>query len=150
MKLNAFTDYCLRVLIFLAAEPARRATIHEIASAFDVSEHHLTKVVHFLGKQAWVDTVRGNGGGLALAAPAKTICIGEVVRRSEGNALPAECFRDDGGSCVIARDCRLRDVLGEAVDAFYAALDKYTVADLVRNRATLIRTLNIGLAARAS
>jgi Rrf2 family nitric oxide-sensitive transcriptional repressor len=150
MKLTAFTDYSLRVLIYLAAEPARRATIHEIARAFDVSEHHLTKVVHFLGKQAWVGTVRGNGGGLALAAPAQTLCVGEVVRRTEGHALPAECFRDDGGSCVISRGCQLRGALGEAVDAFYAVLDQYTLADLVRNRATLIRTLNIGLPARAS
>lgn len=149
MKLNAFTDYSLRVLIFLAAEPSRRATIHEIARAFNVSEHHLTKVVHFLGRQTWVNTVRGNGGGLALAAPPEAISIGEVVRSTEGHALPAECFRDDGGSCAIARCCRLRGIFGEAVDAFYAALDKYTLADLARPRTALVRTLNIQLPARA-
>ena len=79
MKLTAFTDYSLRVLIFLAADPDRRATIAEIATAFDVKENHLTKVVHFLGKQGWLCTVRGKGGGLGLARPADTISVGQVV-----------------------------------------------------------------------
>ena len=150
MKLNAFTDYSLRVLTFLAADPQRRATIHEIAEAFGISEHHLTKVVHFLGKQGWVSTLRGHGGGLLLAAPPETVGIGQVVRAAEGSALPAECFRDDGGSCAIERCCRLRGALGEAVDAFHAVLDRYTLADLARNRSALVRTLSIRPAERAA
>jgi len=69
MKLTSFTDYSLRVLIYLAAEPGRRSTIWEIAQAFDVSENHLTKVVHLLGQRSWIETTRGNGGGLQLARP---------------------------------------------------------------------------------
>ena len=79
MKLTDFTDYSLRVLIYLAARPSRRTTIAEIAGAFDVSEHHLTKVVHFLGKQGWLATSRGKGGGLLLARPPGDISIGSVV-----------------------------------------------------------------------
>ena len=150
MKLNAFTDYSLRVLIFLAAEPTRRATIREIARAFDISEHHLTKVAHFLGKQGWVQTLRGNGGGLQLAAAPEAIAIGQVVRSAEGSALPAECFEPDGGSCAITRCCRLRSILGNAVHAFYAVLDQYTLADLARNRHVLARTLHIQPPARAT
>jgi Rrf2 family nitric oxide-sensitive transcriptional repressor len=148
MKLTGFTDYSLRVLMYLAAEPGRRATIAEIAAAFEVSQHHLTKVVHFLGQQGWLANVRGRGGGLGLALPPEQIVVGAVVRATEGAALPAECFGDEPGHCVIARICRLRGVLQEAVDAFHAVLDGYTLADLVHNRASLARVLFIAPAAR--
>ena len=144
MKLTAFTDYSLRVLIYLAAQPARRATIAEIATAFDVSEHHLTKVVHFLGKAGWLANVRGKGGGLALGELPESIGVGAVVRQTEGQAVVAECFGEDGGNCCIAPVCHLRGVLGEAVNAFYAVLDRYTLADLVRNRQQLAPILFVG------
>jgi len=141
MKLTGFTDYSLRVLVYLAARPSQRATIAEIAEAFEVSEHHLTKVVHLLGKQGWIDTLRGKGGGMLLAKQPHEICIGAVVRDTEGAAVPAECFAPDGGHCVISSCCRLKGVLGEAVDAFYAVLDRYTLADITRNRQVLGRVL---------
>lgn len=137
MKLTTFTDYSLRTLIYLAAQPERRATIAEIAGAFDISEHHLTKVVHFLGKCGWLANVRGKGGGMSLAMDAGEICVGDVVRQTEGAALPAECFSEEGGHCSITSVCRLRKVLGEAVEAFYAVLDGYTLADIARNQRAL-------------
>jgi Rrf2 family transcriptional regulator, nitric oxide-sensitive transcriptional repressor len=140
MKLTAFTDYSLRVLIYLAAQPAERATIAQIAAAFRVSEHHLVKVVHFLGKQGWLAHVRGKGGGLELGEAPENIVIGDVVRATEGDAPVAECFGDTG-DCQIAPDCRLRGVLHEAVDAFHAVLDRYTLQDLVNNRQELARLL---------
>jgi Rrf2 family transcriptional regulator, nitric oxide-sensitive transcriptional repressor len=143
MKLTTFTDYSLRVLIYLAAEPERRATIAEIAATFGVSEHHLTKVVHFLGKQGWLANVRGKGGGLGLAAAPRSIVIGQVVRATEGEAMPAECFGDAPDTCSIARICRLRGVLRQAVDAFHAVLDQVTLADLVENRSSLAKVLFI-------
>lgn len=143
MKLSAFTDYSLRVLIYLATEPDRRATIAEIAASFGVSENHLIKVVHFLGQQGWVRTVRGKGGGLMLAQPPDQVIVGRVVRDTEGAALPAECFMPDGGHCVIGHCCRLKGVLGQAVNAFYAVLDGCTLADLSRNRRTLGQVLNL-------
>jgi Rrf2 family nitric oxide-sensitive transcriptional repressor len=141
MKLTAFTDYSLRVLIYLAAQPQRRATIAEVAVAFEVSENHLTKVVHFLGKSGWLANVRGKGGGLELAMPPELIGVGKVVRQTEGAAKPAECFGDDAAHCSIVAVCGLRGVLGEAVKAFYAVLDRYTLADLVRNRQSLAKVL---------
>lgn len=143
MKLTTFTDYSLRVLIYLAADTTRRATIAEIATSFGVSENHLIKVVHFLGKQGWIDTVRGKGGGILLAIPPEQVNVGRVVRDTEGAAVPAECFSDGDGHCVIATCCRLKGVLGEAVTAFYAVLDRYTLADLSRNRQTLGKVLMI-------
>jgi Rrf2 family nitric oxide-sensitive transcriptional repressor len=141
MRLTTFTDYSLRVLLYLATQPSRRVTIAEIAKAFDVSENHLTKVVHLLGKQGWIDTVRGKGGGMLLAKAPKDIRIGRVVRDAEGAALPAECFSDDGGHCVISGCCKLKGALAEAVAAFYAALDQYTLADISGNRHLLGKVL---------
>jgi Rrf2 family nitric oxide-sensitive transcriptional repressor len=141
MKLTTFTDYSLRVLIYLAAEPSRRATIGQIAKAFDVSENHLMKVVHLLGRQGWIETVRGKGGGMQLARKPQDICIGKVVRDTEGAALPAECFAVDGGHCVITGCCKLQGALAEAVRAFYAVLDEYTLADITRNRGMLGKIL---------
>ena len=141
MKLTAFTDYSLRVLIYLAAQPRRRATIADIAAAFEVSENHLTKVVHFLGKAGWLATVRGKGGGLELAMPPELVGIGKVIRETEGAVVPAECFGHNGSNCAIGDICGLRGVLNDAVNAFYSVLDQYTLADLVRNRQSLARVL---------
>ncbi len=142
MKLTVFTDYSLRVLIYLAATPGRRATIAEICTAFDIKANHLTKVVHHLGKRGWVATVRGKGGGLTLAMPADQIRIGEVVRDTEGQAVPAECFASEPSDCAIQHCCRLKGVLGEAVRAFYAVLDRYTLADISDNRQQLAAVLH--------
>jgi len=130
MKLTTFTDYSLRTLIYLAVEPARRATIAQVAAAYGISENHLVKVVHFLGQGGWLANVRGKGGGLQLALEPGKVNLGELVRQTEGIDLPAECFSERTVTCAIARACRLRGVLGEAVAAFYAALDRYTLADL--------------------
>lgn len=141
MKLTGFTDYSLRVLIYLAAQPKQRATIAEISRSFGVSENHLVKVVHFLGKSGWLANVRGKGGGLELAMPPELVGIGKVVRQTEGAAVVAECFAVHGGKCCISGICKLQGVLGEAVGAFYSVLDRYTLADLVHNRPALARVL---------
>ena len=140
MKLTTFTDYSLRVLIYVASAREGRVTIAEIARAFDISENHLVKVVHLLGREGLLLNTRGRGGGLALARPAKEISVGAVVRLAEGGDYPAECFREDN-HCAIAPVCKLAGVLEEALGAFYAVLDRYTLADLVHNRARLASIL---------
>jgi Rrf2 family nitric oxide-sensitive transcriptional repressor len=136
VRLTNFTDYSLRVLIFVAAQREGRATIADVARAFDISENHLTKVVHFLGKRGFLANVRGRGGGLALARPAKQIAIADVVREAEGTMVPAECFEDEE-SCAIASVCRLRGVLADAMNAFYAVLARYSLDDVIVNRREL-------------
>ena len=143
MRLTAFTDYSLRVLIFVAAAPDGHATVPQIARVLEVSENHLVKVVHFLGQSGFLATTRGRGGGLRLARPASDINVGDVVRQAEGDAIPAECFAEGTNKCVITRGCRLRGVLQEAVDAFESVLDRYTLAHLVQNRSGLQRILHI-------
>jgi Rrf2 family transcriptional regulator, nitric oxide-sensitive transcriptional repressor len=141
MKLTSFTDYSLRVLIYLAAQPGGRATISQVAAAYGISENHLVKVVHFLGKAGWLTNVRGKGGGLELGRPADRINIADVVRDSEGEIAVAACFAEGDESCRIAAACKLRGVLGEAVAAFYAVLARYTLADIARNRDELATIL---------
>jgi Rrf2 family transcriptional regulator, nitric oxide-sensitive transcriptional repressor len=131
VRLTGYTDYCLRVLIYLAVHPERRVTIAEIARSYGISENHLVKVAHELGKTGFLENTRGRGGGLALALSPEHINVGLVVRSAEGPTLPAACFDATAPRCAIARMCTLRGALGEAVDAFYGVLDRYTLADLV-------------------
>ena len=141
MRLNRFTDYSLRVLMYMATGPEQRATIAQIAKAYAISEHHLVKVVHFLGQQGWLKNVRGKGGGLELGMPPERIVLGQVVRATEGVAAVAECFEEGGGHCALSRSCRLRGVLREAITAFESVLDRYTLADVVSNRHQLSQIL---------
>ena len=131
MRLTRFSDYALRVLLYLGLEPERRVTIHEVAEAFRISENHVSKVVHFLGAAGWLENVRGRGGGVRLAVPPSLIRLGEVVRLAEGSDVPAECFEARDRGCAIERGCGLKGVFVEAVGSFYATLDRYTLADLL-------------------
>lgn len=138
MRLSRHTDYALRVLIHLAAVPDRLASIAEIASAFGISQNHLMKVVNHLGRGGFVRTVRGRGGGIALARPAEEIIIGAIVRACEPDLNLADC-----NGCVIARACGLISPLDEAVRAFLAVLDRYSVADAAARRSQLATMLRI-------
>ncbi len=141
MRLTTFTDYSLRVMMYVAAHPEGRATIAEIARAYDISEHHLTKVVHFLGKEGYLENLRGRGGGLRLARVPSAINVGDVVKLTEGGDVPAECFERETNCCAITADCKLKFALSDAVDAFYAALRRYTLEDVVKNRKALGKVL---------
>ncbi|MBL0142403.1 MAG: Rrf2 family transcriptional regulator [Betaproteobacteria bacterium] len=148
MRLTTFADYSLRVLMYVAAHPKGRTTIAEIAAAFDISGHHLTKVVHFLGKEGYLHNTRGRGGGLTLARAPSTINVGDVVKLTEGGDIPAECFDAKSNACAITADCRLKVALSDAVDAFYAQLRKHTLEDVVKNRKALAKVLFVSPPAR--
>lgn len=129
MQLTRFTDFGLRVLMYLAAAPRELpATIPEIADRFAISRNHLVKVVHFMAQQGWIVTTRGKGGGLRLARPAAEIHLGAVVRALEPAHALIDCAEPP---CALRGGCRLKGVLDAAEDAFYARLDAVTLADLV-------------------
>lgn len=140
MKLTSFTDYTLRVLMYLALDPERLATIQGIAEAYQISENHLMKVVHHLAKSGVVESVRGKGGGIRLALPAEKIRIGRVVKAAEGDTPIVECFSDHD-TCRITPNCKLAGVLSRAFTALYDSLDQYTLADLIERPQPLIRIL---------
>lgn len=135
MQLTRYTDYALRVLIYLAHKDGELATIGEIAAAYGISENHLMKIVHGLGKQGYIETLRGKGGGLRLGRAPEAINLGAVVRDTEETLNVVECLSDDyDGQCRLNPSCRLKTVLQEAQDAFYRQLDGYTLRDLVARR----------------
>ena len=141
MRLTVYTDYALRLLMYLAVKDDGLATIAEVAKSYGISKNHLMKVAHQLGVAGYVGTVRGKGGGLRLARRPQDIVIGEVVRRTEPDMALVPCFAPDDASCAIFSSCALRGVLSKARDAFLSALDGHTLADLVRSRAPLRRLL---------
>lgn len=132
MKLTSFSDYTLRVLMFLAINRDRLATIPEIAAAYGISENHLMKVVHQLACSGVIESVRGKGGGIRLAHEPEDIRVGRIIRASEGSAPIVECLSHDRGACCIAPSCRLTSILVQAFEALYTYLDQYTLADLVK------------------
>ena len=143
MRLTVYSDYALRMLIYLAIKTDGLATVGEIAEAYGISKNHLTKVAHELGIRGYVETVRGRGGGLRLGRPAGEIGLGEMVRQTEPDMALVPCFAPVKDDCAIARCCVLKDVLHKAGDAFLAVLDGYTLEDLVRSRKPLQSLLSI-------
>lgn len=143
MRLTSFTDYNLRVLMYLAARPGTRATIPEVAAAYGISASHLTKVVHHLGQTGLLTNVRGRGGGFELALAPKSINLGAVVRAAEAAAALVECFDRKSNHCVITPVCGLRHALTEALEAFFSTLDRYTLEDITSNRRQLRNVLEI-------
>jgi Rrf2 family nitric oxide-sensitive transcriptional repressor len=131
MQLTRFTDYSLRVLIYLGAHPDAQATVARISGEYDISRHHLTRVVHQLGIKGYIETARGKGGGFRLARQPSQIKIGDVVRDMETGFELAECFRPGESACRLLPACALKPVLAEAGRAFLASLDRYTLADLL-------------------
>jgi len=143
VRLTVYTDFSLRVLMFLALKGDRLATIAEIAKAYGISKNHLMKVVYQLGLAGYVETVRGKGGGMRLARSPQDIVLGEVVRRTEPDMALVPCFAPEDASCAIFSSCALRSALSKARDAFLSVLDGCTLADLVRPHAPLRRLLSL-------
>jgi Rrf2 family transcriptional regulator, nitric oxide-sensitive transcriptional repressor len=142
MHLTTFSDYTLRTLMYLALRPDRLCTIDEIAAAYGVSPHHLTKVVHQAGLAGEVATVRGQGGGLRLALQPEAINVGAVLRRTEPDLALTPCF-GAAAACAIQPACVLQQALGEALEAFFLVLDRVTLADLIRPKQQLSDLLQI-------
>lgn len=132
MQLTRFTDIGLRVLMYLTQPPRHDPiTISEIAEQSDISRNHLVKVVHFMSQNGWIVTMRGKGGGLALAMKPEEYRLGQVVRSLEGTTSLINC---DEPACGLRMGCNLRGVLRQALEQFYVFLDQYTLADAVQGR----------------
>ncbi|MEP3563940.1 MAG: Rrf2 family transcriptional regulator [Marinobacter sp.] len=145
MRITRFTDYSLRVLIYLAGqEEGHLSTIQEIADSYAISKNHLMKVVHQLNQKGYIVTVRGKNGGMRLHREPQGINIGALVRETEEELNLVECF-SRGNTCKITPVCGLRGMFREALQAFLAVLDKYTLADVVqsKHRPELLRLLQV-------
>jgi len=137
MQITSYTDYALRVLIYLAGSPGKQATITEISDFYNISRNHLVKVVHQLGGKGFVITIRGKGGGFLLQRPPEMINIGEVVRSMETHFNWVECFDPAKQHCRLLPSCGLKQLLGRAGDAYLKVLDTATLADVLSGTVTV-------------
>ena len=126
MRLTRFSDYAVRTLLYLAAHPDRLCSVAEVAKAYDISQNHLMKVVSDLAAHGYIETQRGRGGGIRLARPAADINVGRLLRQTEGQIDLAGC-----AECRIRAVCGLPGPLDLALEAFFAVLDGYALADVV-------------------
>lgn len=128
MQLTRFSDYALRLLMYVArADGSRQITIAEVGQQFEISHHHLVKVAARLSKLGWITATRGRHGGLELGPQAQQLTIGTILRELEGHKPVIDC---DNPPCALNGNCRLRRALDEAEQAFYGALDTVTLADV--------------------
>lgn len=144
MQLKKYTDYALRVLIFTAMKPEDElANIKEISETFNISQHHLGKIVFELNKLAYIETIRGRNGGIRLAKSPEDMNVGTIVRLFENDFTILECFDKETNHCVISPACQLKHALNKALQAFLHVLDQYTIKDLVVNDNELLRLMGL-------
>ncbi|MCF1709955.1 Rrf2 family transcriptional regulator [Tabrizicola sp. J26] len=137
MRLTMRTSLALRTLMFCAVNDGRIVQRHEISTTCDASENHLAQVIHLLARNGYIKTRRGRHGGLSLARPAGEITVGQVFRSFEAPLPFADCWQGSERECPLKGACRLACVLKEAIDAFYARLDRTTLAELVDDNGDL-------------
>jgi Rrf2 family transcriptional regulator, nitric oxide-sensitive transcriptional repressor len=135
MHLTRFTDYSLRTLMYLGRHDGTLVSLVDVARAYRIKENHLSKVVAHLARIGLIETVRGPRGGLRLARERSQIRVGEVIRGTEDNLALVECFASD--ACPLIGACGLAPAMHEALDAFLAVLDRYTLNDLICTRPKL-------------
>lgn len=136
MQITSYTDYALRVLLYLAMSPNKQSNITEIADFYNISRNHLVKIVHQLGGKGFVKTTRGKGGGLTLQRPPEMIRIGDVVRSMEKHFNWVECFDPAQQSCRLLPGCGLKHLLAEAGNAYLQVLDATTLEDVLLKTVT--------------
>lgn len=141
LQLTQFTDYSLRMLIYIALSDNDVCTISEIATSYNISKNHLMKVAHRLGQLNVLKTIRGKSGGLQLDIPPESINLGRLIQQLEPHFFIVECLDKKNGKCVISSACRLKHILSEAKDNFIQTLEKYTLKDIVQEREQLSQIL---------
>lgn len=144
MHITRYTDYSLRVLMYLGLKNGELSTIKEIAESYNISKNHLMKVVQELSNKGYLLATRGKNGGILLNTPPASINIGALIRETEEHFALVECFAG-GNGCVVTPACQLKKVFAEALEAFFKTLDAYTLADLLPHaqKAELAQLLRI-------
>ncbi len=131
MELTAFTDYSLRVLMYLAREDGLQSSIDELAEYYNVSRHHIAKITGHLAKAGYLKNSRGKNGGVSLAMRPAEINLAEVVRCTEPHFNLVECFAGEQSNCLLNNCCRLKGILYGARAQFFQHLQKYTLEDAI-------------------
>ncbi|VAW89550.1 Nitrite-sensitive transcriptional repressor NsrR [hydrothermal vent metagenome] len=136
MQLTLYTDYSFRVLLYLGVNRDRLCTIAEISKRCAATQNHLVKVVHNLGREGYIQTMRGRTGGIKLKKEPEEINLTDIIRCTEVNLNIAECLRENN-KCHITDVCKIKNIFKEAQNQFIQTLDNYTVADLLKDKEQL-------------
>jgi Rrf2 family nitric oxide-sensitive transcriptional repressor len=139
MQLTYFSDYALRLVLYLAAHPDRVVSVQEVSRAYDVSPHHMVKVARLLLGRGIVSAVRGRSGGLRLNVPADQLTVGALVRLTEPHFHVVECFDPEANTCPIAPACGMKGVIERARGAFFGVLDEHTIAEFLPRAPALLK-----------
>lgn len=142
MRLSKFTDYNLRALIYLAINENKLSNVSEISEKFEISYNHMVKVIHHLSKLEIIHTTKGKGGGIRLMINPSDINIGKLIRELEGDSDLLECFTKEG-NCKLNPACKLKSALFHAQNEFYKSLEVYTLEDILTNKLTLKKSLDL-------
>ncbi|MAS87824.1 MAG: BadM/Rrf2 family transcriptional regulator [Micavibrio sp.] len=134
MQLTSFTDYGLRVLMYLAANPDRLSSVKEVSDHFGISRNHLVKVVHRLSQLEYIETTKGKGGGIRIVKDTDKLRLGDLIKILEPNMSLVECFDPSTNSCKITNMCQLKHYLFEGSQSFVATMNKYSLADTVKDK----------------
>ena len=143
MRLTQFSNFAVRILMYAGLKGRALSALPEIARAYGISHDHLKKASAELCRFGHLEAVRGREGGVRLARAPEAIRLGDVVRQTEGNVTLVECFNPETNTCPLHTDCRFRIALTEALEAFFAVLDRHTIADLIGDRDRLAAHLGM-------
>lgn len=143
MRLTNFTNYALRMLQYAAIRGDKISRVPDIAAIHRASVHHMIKVASLLGREGYLETIRGRSGGVRLAKPPEAITVGEIVRITEAPLELAECFNPETNTCPLIGACNLSRTWHRALEAFLEVLDNVTIADIASNRGELLGRLNL-------
>lgn len=143
MRLTAYTNYALRTLQLAALRAPDLIRVDDVVAVHGLKKPNIVKAVHELGREGYLETQRGRGGGFRLARPPESIVVGDVVRLTEGDLDLVECFNPETNTCPLLGVCRLSRKLREATAAFMAVLDDLTIADIAANRGQLMARIDL-------
>ncbi|WP_342228241.1 Rrf2 family transcriptional regulator [Rickettsiella endosymbiont of Rhagonycha lignosa] len=143
MQLTLYSDYSLRVLLYLSQTPKKIATILEIANFYKISKNHLVKVAHRLAQLGFIKTQQGHGGGLQLVYASLELTVAEIIKKTETNFHLVECFNKEKNNCIISPHCIIQKILFQAMQAFFTILENYRLKDL--SNSLLTQQINLFL-----
>ena len=121
LKISDAANLAFHAMVFLAANSDRLVSNHEIATALNVSENHLSKVLQRLAKDGLVKSIRGPKGGFALEKPADQITLLDIFQAIDGPLASSNCLLGNplcNGKCILGE---LLKTMNKQVKDYFSA-----------------------------
>jgi FeS assembly SUF system regulator len=132
MRLSHLADYAVVLMTAAARRPAAaRLSATELAAETGVPLPTAQKLMGVLAACGLLSSVRGAGGGFALARPAGAISLADIVEAVEGPIALAACS-DGKFDCALDARCRVKPHMGVVGDAVRGALGAVSLTELAR------------------